>query len=191
MNRRPAALVAVAVLALAGCGGRNAATSGQSNAEATTAPSAEASMPTAVLGKPFRNGSFEVTVTRVSLGVKLIDVDALQAKSDPWAKAYVPQNGQFIMVYAKATNVGNAPATMSSTASILVDADGKQYAAAGGFYVTTVPEQGFETDQQPGTTRTGWFAFDVPASVTAVNTLEVQSDPVIATTNPSSSVKIS
>jgi hypothetical protein len=49
--------------------------------------------------------------------------------------------------------------------------------------------QGFDTKQLPGTTRSGWFAFDVPESVTDITTLNVQSDPLPGTTNPPTLVR--
>lgn len=180
------ALLAVGVLA--GCtGGAVAPGAGRSSttpsASATTGPA----VPTAVLGRPFRNGSFEITVTKVLLGVPLIDVDAT-AKSGG-VKGYEPKNGQFIVVYASAKNVGRKPASMSSTDSTLTDGQGTEF-AAGGPYLMGVVGQGFGEQQQPGTTRSGWIAFDVPPSVTKVGSVTIQSDAYLGSTNVPTSVAI-
>jgi len=71
---------------------------------------------------------------------------------------------------------------MPSTGSTLLDAAGKKY-AAGGPYVGGVGE-GSDENQLPGTTRSGWFVFDVPESVTLLKTLNVQSNPHPDTTRP-------
>jgi hypothetical protein len=70
---------------------------------------------------------------------------------------------------------------MPSTSSTLLDATGKKYAGAGP-YVGALG-QGFDEDQLPGTTHSGWFVFDVPESLTMPKTLNVQSDPRAGTTN--------
>ena len=49
--------------------------------------------------------------------------------------------------------------------------------------------QGFDQKQLPGTTRSGWFVFDVLESLTDMTTLNVQSDPHPGTTNPPTLVK--
>jgi hypothetical protein len=49
--------------------------------------------------------------------------------------------------------------------------------------------QGFDEDQLPGTTHSGWFVFDMPESVTMPKTLNVQSDPQPGTSNPPTHVR--
>ena len=173
MNRRSVAVVAamVAVLALARCGGDVVAL-GQTD----VANSDEA----------FRNGSFLIRVTSLAYDLQQKDVDA--AAKSRGVTAYKPKNGQFIVFYAEATIVGFAPASMPSTSSTLSDAAGKRYPAAGP-NVGGVG-QGFDENQLPGTTRSGWFVFDVPESVTLITTLNVQSDPHPDTTNPPTRVRI-
>lgn len=172
-RRRVAVVVAVvvAVLALARCGGDVVALG-----RTDVANSDEA----------FRNGSFLITVTGLAYGVQQIDVSA--AAKSRGVTAYKPKNGQFIVFYAQATNVGFARASMPSTGSTLLDAAGKKY-AAGGPYVGGVGE-GSDENQLPGTTRSGWFVFDVPESVTLLKTLNVQSNPHPDTTNRPTRVRI-
>jgi hypothetical protein len=133
----------------------------------------------------FRNGSFLITVTGLAYGVQEIDIDA--AAKSRGVSAYKPKNGQFIVFYATATRVGFGRASMPSTSSTLTDASGKKYTAAGP-YVGAVG-QGFDENQLPGTTHSGWFVFDVPESVTMPKTLNVQSDPRPGTTNPPTLVR--
>lgn len=179
--------------ALSACGEGNAPPPGASATAAAT-PSSEAESPEmglaqAVPGQPFRNGSFEITVTKVSLGVKLIDVDA-DAKSGG-VKGYKLEIGQFIMVYLTAKNVGDEPATMSTTDSTLTDARGKSFEAGGPYLYADEASQGLGDDrQQPDTTRKGWIAFDVPLSVTKVDFVTIQSDAFMETTNLPTPVKI-
>jgi len=171
-RRRVAVVVAVlvAVLALARCGGDVVAL-GRTDAAQSF--------------QTFRNGSFLITVTGLAYGVQEIDVDA-DGKSHGMS-AYKPKNGQFIVFYATATRVGFGQASMPSTSSTLLDAAGKKYTAAGPFVGAV--GQGFDEGQLPGTTHSGWFVFDVPASVTMPKTLNVQSDPHAGTTNPPTLVK--
>jgi len=173
VNKRGVAVVVavlVAMLALARCGGDVVAL-GRTD--------------TANSDQTFRNGSFLITVTELAYGVKEIDVDgAAKARG---ASAYKPKNGQFIVFYATATRVGFGRASLPSTSSTLSDADGKKYTAAGP-YVGALG-QGFDENQLPGTTHSGWFVFDVPESVTMPKTLNVQSDPHPGTTNPPTLVR--
>jgi len=173
VNRRTVAVVVavlVAVLALARCGGDVVALGRADVANSD---------------QTFRNGSFLITVTEVAYGVQELPVDA-SAKSRG-ASAYKPKNGQFIVFYATATRVGFGRASMPSTSSTLSDAAGKKYPTAGP-YVGALG-QGFDENQLPGTTHSGWFVFDLPESVTMPKTLNVQSDPHPGTTNPPTLVR--
>jgi hypothetical protein len=171
-KRRVAVVVAVlvAVLALARCGGDVVAL-GRTDAAQSF--------------QTFRNGSFLITVTDLAYAVQEIPVDA--AAKSRGVSAYKPKNGQFIVFYATATRVGFGRASMPSTSSTLLDAAGKQYTAAGPFVGAV--RQGFDEDQLPGTTRSGWFVFDVPESVTMPKTLNVQSESQPGTTNPPTPVR--
>jgi hypothetical protein len=173
VNRRRVAVVVavlVAVLALARCGGDVVAL-GRTDAAQSF--------------QTFRNGSFLITVTDLAYGVQEIPVDA--AAKSRGVSAYKPKNGQFIVFYATATRVGFGRASMPSTSSTLTDATGKKYTAAGP-YVGALG-QGFDENQLPGTTHSGWFVFDVPESVTMPQTLNVQSDPHPGTTYPPTVVR--
>lgn len=172
MNRRLVAIVAIgaAVLALTRCGGDLVALG-----RTGTANSSET----------FRNGSFLITVTGLGYGIQEMDVSA--AAKARGVRPYKPKNGQFIVFDAKATNVGFGRATMPSMSTTLTDATGRTYPAAGPFVGAI--GQGFGQSQLTGTTRSGWFVFDVPESVTQPKTLNVQSDPHPGTTNPPTLVR--
>jgi hypothetical protein len=173
VNRRRVAVVVavlIAVFVLARCGGDVVAL-GRTNAAQSF--------------QTFRNGSFLITVSTLEYGVQELPVDA--AAKSRGVSAYKPKNGQFIVFYATATRVGFGRVSMPSTSSTLLDATGKKYTAAGPFVGAV--GQGFDEDQLPGTTHSGWFVFDVPESVTMPKTLNVQSDPRPGTTNPPTLVK--
>lgn len=157
--------VLVAVLALARCGGDVVALgrTDVANSDQTS-----------------RNGSFLITVTGVAYGVQEIGIDA--AAKSRGVSAYKPKNGQFIVFYGTATCVGFGRATMPSTSSTLTDATGKKYTAAGPFVGAV--GQGFDEDQLPGTTHSGWFVFDIPESVYSVRGIP----PGDASSHPGSGV---
>ena len=123
-------------------------------------------------GHPFVNDSFRITVTDVRL-------HRTQLPKRNGA-AYRPKNGQFVLVYVTAKNVGKQPAIMSATSSQLVAADGRSYNA--GVYLGGA-DQGLDQYQQPGTSVRGWMAFDIPTDVTSVSAVVVQPDENLATTN--------
>ena len=131
-------------------------------------------------GHPFVNDSFRITVTDVRLHRTRLD------KRN--GAAYRPKNGQFVLVYVTAKNVGKQPAIMSATASQLIDAQGRSYNA--GVYLGGA-DQGLDQYQQPGTSVRGWMAFDVPAEVTSVSAVVVQPDENLTTTNPPTRVSLS
>ena len=173
-NRRRVAVVVavlVAALALARCGGDVVAL-GRTDAAQSF--------------QTFRNGSFLITVTDLAYSVQEMPVDA--AATSRGVSAYKPKNGQFIVFYATATRVGFGRASMPSRSSTLTDATGKKYTSAGPFVGAV--GQGFDEDQLPGSTHSGWFAFDVPESVLSMlKTLNVQSDPSPGTSNPPTLVR--
>lgn len=172
VTRRNLALVALVVvlLALARCGGDIEGMFRTGNANGN---------------QPFRNGSFLITTTELAYDVQAIDAGA--AAKSHGVTSYKPKNGQFIVFHATATNVSFASASMPSASTTLTDAAGKTYQAAGPFVGAV--GQGFDEKQLPGTTRAGWFAFDVPESLTMPKTLNVQSDPSQGTTNSPTLVK--
>lgn len=131
-------------------------------------------------GHPFVNDSFRIKVVGVQLHRRSLDARGGRAPIRP-------RNGQFVVVQVTAQNVSKKPAIMSSTASMLVDAKGRQYNA--GVYLNA-SGQGIEHYQQPGTTAHGWIAFDVPASVHGVSAVIVQPDEDLATKNVPTTVEI-
>ena len=131
-------------------------------------------------GHPFVNDSFRITVTDVRL-----HRTRLPKRN---GAAYRPKNGQFVLVYVTAKNVGKQPAIMSATASRLIDAAGRSYDA--GVYLGGA-DQGLDQYQQPGTSVRGWMAFDIPAGVASVSAVVVQPDENLTTTNPPTRVSLS
>jgi len=130
--------------------------------------------------RPFVNDSFRIKVVGVQLHRRSLAARGGRAPIRP-------RNGQFVVVQVTAKNVSKKPAIMSSTASMLVDATGRQYNA--GVYLDA-SGQGIERYQQPGTTAHGWIAFDVPASVHGVSAVIVQPDEDLATKNVPTTVTI-
>jgi hypothetical protein len=185
-----AALPLVALLmGSASCGrdsGRGSERAGEDVPSATASPTPKP----ARIGEPFRNGSFEVTITKVESGVKEMPLD--KTATEGGLKPFTPENGQFVFVYLSAKNVGNEPASMSITNATITDAAGKTYEASGP-YLGGVANNDLSdsTNQQPDTTRTGFITFDVPLMAKDFKTMTVQSDAYIATTNPPSTVVLS
>ena len=140
----------IAATLLAGCGSSGAG-------HLTPMPPATSTAPAVSIGQPFRSGSFEIVVTEVQTGVMSIP----QTNGAPFR----PANGQYVIVRATAKNAGNAPAWMWSDSSTLIDVRGKSYASTGGLVLFPAVGQGFDVQQQPGTTVTGFIPFDVPEDV--------------------------
>jgi hypothetical protein len=180
MNGRSAALLTIAALTLAGCGAGDGTTLSQlkapANGQATALPASN---------EPFRSGSFVVQVAGISYAVPQIEVSATAEAGG--AAAYKPTSGSFTMFYVTATNVGQDPASMSSSSSTVVDTAGKVYTSVGPY--AGAVGQGFGVSQPPGTTRSGWLAFDVPESATLVPVLTVQTDASPGTKNPPTPVQ--
>ncbi len=180
MNKRSAAVLTIAALTLAGCGAADGTTLSQLKAPANgRSPALPAS------NEPFRSGSFVVQVAGISYAVPQIDVSSSARAGG--ATAYKPTSGSFVMFFVKATNVGQDPAAMSGSSSTVVDTAGTVYTSVGPF--PGAAGQGLGVSQQPGTTRSGWFAFDVPGSATLVPVLTVQSDATPGTTSPPTPVQ--
>ena len=166
-------LMVFLAVVLSGCSGPSTHT--------TTAPpaaSATSAAPTATLGRPFTVGSFEVTVTRVELGVSVLHL--AKTAEDAGVKPFTPDNGMFLRLHLTATNTGTAPATMSTLASTITDDKGRTF-SSGRLYLGGLDGQGLDTEQQPGTTRAGFVVFDVPSDVTRVVVAEVQPDDTVRT----------
>jgi hypothetical protein len=177
MKMRSAVLLAVAALALAGCGAGDGAKLSQLGAS-TNGQSAGARVPLPASNEPFRSGSFVVQVTGIDYAVTQIDVEGPVKTGG--VTGHKPSSGQFTMFYLTATNVSEHAASMSSTSSTVSDTAGHRYTAVGP--LAGAAGQGFGVSQRPGTTRSGWFAFDVPESATLVPVLTVQTDASRGTT---------
>lgn len=187
IQRHPAVrfvLVAVALVLLAGCSsGDDTSTPPPSptiqpeGSPPALSPSASPipELPKAAMKQPFRNGPFEIVVSRVQSGVLVLPVDTKDLRPD---KA---ENGQFILVHLSAKNAGNQPESMSYTSSTLIDDQGKQYTSNYALY-HNAGGQGLDQTQQPGTSATGYLIFDVPAGVKPA-AVWVQPDAEIGTEN--------
>jgi len=158
---RPILGVLVVLMAAAGIVGFYAGRHRSQHVDLTsgTIPAPTRADATARPGHAFVNGAFRIIVTKVELHRQAIG-------------SYRPARGQFVIAYLSATNVASSTARMSASASQLLDSAGHSYAA--GRYRRASDELG--AAQQPGTTRSGWIAFDVPAGVQAVSTLLVRPD---------------
>jgi hypothetical protein len=172
---RAVAAPLVASLVLAACtpGGTPSASTQPAGRGRTTAASPSPSAPAAKLGVPFRSRYFEVTATRVETGVRQLDIadDAKARGLKPWT----PQNGQYILVHLTVKNLGNAPASYSTTRAGLVDDAGRTYISA--ILVGGAPPVGQglgDTNVQPGASATGFLVFDVPTSAGTPTTLVAQ-----------------
>lgn len=195
--KRISALVLLTATALAGCSAHSGTSTHQAKVSAAPSPSTTPSVSPVSedgqwfkVGEPFRNGPFRITVTSVKLGVPRIG----DRQIETGVKPAVPENGQFVLVYMTAVNVGTTPQAMATNNCTLIDGSGKTYGAvfgAEGDGATDRDHNGLDTDQQPGTTHTGWAAFDVPTSVHTVTGVLVQSAFYAGSANPATLVRFS
>lgn len=128
------------------------------------------------LGDTFTIGSFEVTVDEVELGVEEIrpyDWETFEEEyGTSWEDlAEYPENGQFVLAHVTVTNVGSSPTAFSTTDSSLFDVEGNEY-----FAFSSSNQEHLDENQQPGTTRTGFIAFDVPETVAELSGIAVIGD---------------
>jgi hypothetical protein len=168
---RGGAVLLIAPLVLAACNmGENPSAStgpgaGDTVASAVPSPASQVGK----LGVPVRNGSFEVTVTKVETGVRQLDItDVAKASGHkPWR----PVNGQYVVVHLSAKNVGSTPMLCSTSNSLLVDDDDRSYGSTALLGGASPVGQGLGADLQPGTSGSGFIVFDVPASAGTPATL--------------------
>jgi hypothetical protein len=187
---RGGAVLLMASLVLAAC-----ATGGQPSvstplaAGGTIASPAPNQPPPARFGVPFRNGSFEVTVTRVETGVRQLDISdaAKSGGHQPWT----PANGQYVVVYLTARNVSDVPAACSTSDSGLVDEAGRTYISAALVGGTPPLGQGLGSNNlQPGASGSGFVAFDVPTSAGAPATLVLRTKVYGTSASPPTTVNL-
>jgi hypothetical protein len=184
---RPTRAFLIALLVLvsaAGCDSSTAPAEPTSPPATTTSPTPAA--PAARVGVPFRAGQFEVTVSRVDVGVSSLPLtDSATAGG---LKPYAPRNGQFVVIQMSARNVGAGPSSVSTTASTLTTGTGKTF-SSGDLY-TSLAGQGFEETQQPGTTAVGMIVFDVPVDAGVPVSMAFQPDQVAGSTSPTVTVSL-
>jgi hypothetical protein len=177
---RAGAVLLLAPLVLAACaaGDKPSAPAPLDAGGTVVAPSQAA----AKLGVPFRNGSFEVTVTKVETGVRQLNIS--DAARSSGFKPWTPKSGQFVVVYLTAKNVDTAPTTCTTHNNRIVDDTGASYSSVvleGG---APPVGQGLGVgDQPPGGIASGYVAFDVPASAAKPVTLLLQTKAYGTTTN--------
>jgi hypothetical protein len=185
---RAGAVLLVACLVLAAC-----ATGGEPSASTTddtiVSSSPSPGSQTAKLGVPFRTSHFEVTVTKVETGIRKLDVsDAAKSRGlQPWT----PANGQYVLVHLTVKNLGNAPASYSTSEAGLVDDAGRTYISV--VQLTGAPpvDQGLGIDDvQPGASASGFIMFDVPTSAGIPVTLVTQPRPIGTVIDPSTAVNL-
>lgn len=138
--------------------------------------SSEAPLPqeTASIGQVFRSGTFEVTVTKVELGVMEIPHES---------GAYRPERGHFILVWLTVKNIGTASASFSELDSGLIDGDGLSHVIRGDGY-PGVKGNTLGQANRPGTSGSGPLIFDVPTSVQKVSRLQIHSGFAASDTPP-------
>jgi hypothetical protein len=180
---RAGAALLLAPLLLAACAmGEKPSASTQPDAgDPVVSPLPSPSSETAKLGVPVRNGSFEVTVTKVETGVRQLDISdtAKSGGLKPWK----PQNGQYVVVHLTARNIGNIATYCSTNNSTLVDDAGRNYSSTGLLGGAPPVGQGLGGDTQPGMTGSGFLVFDVPTSVGTPATLVLNTKLHRATIN--------
>lgn len=187
-HRLTGALIAVVVaLLVPACdsGGSSAPTPSQPS---STGSSQSLPAPASVkLGSPFIHGDFKIVVTKAALRQTHLPANAkhrVNQRNSPR-----PTKGQFVLVYVTVTNIGTKAATFSTSRSILIDAGGTRH-TTGPYPLTGFQDLG-EQPQPPGATVSGYLPFDVPPSVRAVPTVEVQPDPAPDSTKPPTRVALS
>ena len=119
-------------------------------------------------GVPSNTGGFKTTVTRVETGLA----------ATPGPRPVKARNGQFVLVYVTAQNLGNAPATFHIGEAELIDSAGHRFATSYDVLVAVGPigNDGFNDDEQPGATTHGWIPFDVPTTIKAVSAVSLLPD---------------
>lgn len=137
----------------------------------------------ATVGKPFVNFGFKTTVTGIDFGVTELPA------SPPSHHIYRPKNGQFVVVHVTAQNVGTEPDSFSTDSSTVVDSQGRSFAATP--FLGLAHQQLGPFNMQPESEGKGMLIFDVPTSVTSLQSVIVQPDPYLATNNPVTVVAVS
>jgi hypothetical protein len=186
---RASAALLMAPLVLAACtmGQKPSASTPPAVGDPVVSPVPSPSLEVAKLGVPFRNGSFEVTVTKVETGVRQLGIGDV-AKSGG-LKPWTPKNGQYVVVHLTARNLGDAPAYCSTSDSALVDDAGRSYNSMELLSGAPPVGQGLGGDDlQPGISGSGFIVFDVPTSAGTPATLVLQTRAHGPTINPPPSV---
>ncbi|MEQ7011097.1 hypothetical protein ABN028_33455 [Actinopolymorpha sp. B17G11] len=132
---------------------------------ATPANTAKPGTPSTTMvgvGQTFRNGSFEVTVTELTTGVKKYAKELGVAPP-------VARNGQLIVVRMKAKNVGMAPAQFGGAFHRIVDTRGRRFGP------TQVRGFDYRAQLNPDQMTHGVVIFDVAPTVALAHVI-VQTD---------------
>jgi hypothetical protein len=133
---------------------------GVTNTAATSSPSRSGDGPAASprggsgVGKPYRDGKFQFTVTRVRSGVRKIG-------GGTGAKP----TGQFVLVSVTIRNLGDRPQTLHGDNQTLYDADGRAYTAATAAAKRLKGSGGLGKELGPAASLKAVIVFDVPRGV--------------------------
>jgi len=136
------------------------------------------------MNEPFVNGYFEMTVTDVLMGVQTIRPANPESErfyryafGKDWQKDVwlTPENGQFVIVNVKFTNISDHPELLEADHTTIVDQDERTYSAASEA-TTDFTGDNNGSIMQPGTSSKGAIIFDVPWSLTEVSQVLVLSD---------------
>ncbi|MFI0348918.1 DUF4352 domain-containing protein [Actinomadura sp. 9N407] len=108
------------------------------------------------IGKPYRDGKFSFTVTRVKKGVKRVGGQYFGEEAQ----------GQFVFVYVTVKNIGDDSRTFMSANQTLYDTGGRKFEADGeATFVMAEESKAFIEDINPGNSVKGILIFDVPKGV--------------------------
>ncbi len=128
------------------------ATAGQAAAKPPAAkPSKAAPKPASGIGKPYRDGKFQFTVTKVKPGVREVGDDILGKKAQ----------GQYVVISLTVENIGDKPQSLMGDAQKLYDDQGREFSAdtEAGIYADA---KSFIEEINPGNTVRGVLLFDLP-----------------------------
>lgn len=162
-----AVVVIIAAASAAGGGGRTTSPATPAPAGTTASQPASSSAPSATspspeapkapgIGTAVTSGPFEMTVTKVEPGVKVLGTDPISTK---------PQ-GQFVVISMTVKNTDKKAEYFFSDSVKLLSADKVEYSVSTAASIYLGEESALFEQINPGNTLTGKMAFDIPVGVT-------------------------
>jgi hypothetical protein len=111
----------------------------------------KAPQPATGIGKPFRDGKFQFTVTKIKAGVRNVGNDFLGKSAQ----------GQYIQISLTVENIGDKPQSLVGDAQKLYDIQGREFSAdtEAGIYADS---KSFVEEINPGNSVRGVLLFDIP-----------------------------